>query len=279
MALIRSDDELHSIFRKAITKGWYKSDTGLARFQAAIKNTQWWQSRTASQRAFDEQELNPAERKDLMVTVRRQRMALRNLAGKLGVELDPDTLDKLARVSVRNGMSQDQVNRLISKHFEYHANEGYTGAAGMTIDQIRQMAAAYYVPVGHRQMQEWTQQAIAGALDPQSLQDYFQQQAASMFPYLEKQLKAGQTVASIADPYRQLMAQTLELDPEGIKNTDRLVMQGLQAQQKDGQLGLMPLWQYQKMLRQDSRWLKTDNAKQSMRDVGVSILRDFGLTA
>lgn len=279
MALIKSDDELHKIFRKAITQGWYESDTGLVKFQAAIKNTKWWQSRTASQRAYDEQKLNPAEHKTLMDTIRKQRVALKTLAGQAGVDLSPEQLDHMARAAVRNQLTGEQVAHALAKHFSYDPDEGNTGTAGISVDTIQQMAAEYYIPVGNHRMQKWVRQAIAGELDPRSLQDYFKEQASSLFPYLQKQLNAGQTVASIAEPYKQLMARELELDENGIKHNDKLIMQGLQASAKDGQLGLMPLWQYQQMLRNDKRWLKTNNAKSTVQDVGIGILRDMGLSA
>lgn len=277
-ALLNSDPSLKAIFEEAISQGWYKSDTGLSRFQAAIRNTKWWTSRSDAQRKFDEMSFGDSA--TLHAQIGQEADSIKAQAAQDGITLTGADAWNAAKIALRNGMTDQEVANTISTHFAYNPDQAYTGKSGSAIDAIKQMAADYYVPVTDAQMQKWVQQVDAGTLDPNSLSDYFKQQATSLFPNLKQQLDAGQTVKSVADSYKSLMAQTLELDPNGIADNDPTVMKALQYKDpSSGEQTTMPLWQYQQQLKQDPRWLQTENAHNSLVGATQDLMKQWGLAS
>lgn len=87
---------------------------------------------------------------------------------------------------------------------------------------------------------------------------------------IKKLLDQGMDLATIYSPYKNLMASTLELDPNSIDLNDKTL---LSAINKDGEV---PLWQFQTALRKDPRWQYTNNAKQEISNSVLKVLQDFG---
>jgi hypothetical protein len=104
-----------------------------------------------------------------------------------------------------------------------------------------------------------------------------------MYPGLSKAIDSGQTVASFASPYLSLYAQELDLPTGSVDLNDPLVQRALQHQAPStgsaaqGEPGVMPLWQFQRQLRDDPRWLNTTSARDSTLSTVHKVLTDFGL--
>ena len=275
--LINSNKSLHQAFEKIINEQLdLTSSAGQSRVQQILENTAWYQNHNGAQRTFDYQAANdPASNAKAIADARAQ---LKSEAEQEGVTLDPDTLDQMAKQVARNNLTGDEINQLVSRKFTYKPGQAtYQGTAGQAIQSIQQAAKDYYVPITNQQIQKYVRQVLGGNLDPNSLNATFQQQAESMFPYLKSQLQAGQTVADVANPYLQMMANTLELNPDAIKLTDPSIMNALQAKDENGQTSLMTLNQFQQQLYQDPRWLTTDNARQSLVSTTGQVLQKMGL--
>lgn len=274
--LIHSNKSLLQAFHKIINKQIdVSTSSGRARALNILQNTAWYQNHSKSQRQFDE--LKFSDPATWQRQIDQQRHALAAQARSMGLALDDGQLDHLAHLTLRNGLSNEEINHVLAKHFDYEPGQGYGGEAGSALDTIEQLAKSYYVPISGHQLQHYTRQVLQGSLDPNSLNDVFKQQALSLFPYLKQQLNAGQTVADIADPYRQLMANTLELNPDSIKLHDKSIMQALQSKGEDGEMGLMPLWQFQQKLMDDPRWLQTANAHNTLVGTVGNVLQKMGL--
>lgn len=274
--LIHSNKSLEHAFQQIIHEQLRLSTAaGQARATQILQNTNWFQNHTKAQRQFDE--LKFSDPKQWANQLQQARDQLHQQAISLGLSLDPNELQHMAHMVTRNGLTSTEVNQMMARHFTMASDANSSGTIGQTLDSIRQQAQSYYVPISDQMLQHYTRQVIGGQLDPTSLSDVFKQQALSMFPYLKDQLNGGQTVAQIADPYKQMMSQTLEIDPNGVKHNDPLIMQALQSKGQDGQLGIMPLYQFQQKLYDDPRWLQTQNAKQSLLSTTGQVLQKMGL--
>jgi len=58
---------------------------------------------------------------------------------------------------------------------------------------------------------------------------------------------------------------------------DPTILKALQQPTAEGTHQLMPIWQFQEMLKQDPRWLKTVNARDSLMDSATGLLANMGL--
>lgn len=200
------DNELGPILMRAARQGW-DAET----LQGAVYGTHWWKTHSQSMAQFDaEARLDPATHRQ---RINQQESALRAQAEQMGIRVGDARLHEIAVQSLRLNWDAGMMQRVLGAEFDYHSNATYKGAAGVDIGSIRQAADAYLVPVGDSTLQWWTRQMLEGKQTPDTFGAYLAQQATSLFPQFRNQLQAGQTMQQIADPYRQLAAQTLELDP------------------------------------------------------------------
>lgn len=277
-ALINSDPSLKQAFNEIVSRQIdVGTSAGRAEAMALIKNTQWWTSRSASQRKFDEMAADKSQRADLQQMLKQKRGDLEVMAEQLGIPLDPQSMAKLATAALRNNLDDNQLNKIFSQHLNYKPGQSLSGQAGLDLTGLQKLASSYYVRMGNNELNGMLQRMIAGGLTPDAMVDFFKQQALSRFPHLQKQINSGLTVADIASPYVQAMGQILEQDPNGIKPMDPTIMKALQQPDGNGGFQLMPEWQFEQTLRQDPRWLKTNNARQDLLGIGHDLLKSFGV--
>lgn len=87
---------------------------------------------------------------------------------------------------------------------------------------------------------------------------------------IKKMLADGTDLETIYAPYKQTMASILELNPANI-NLDDSVLRSAIGPDKE-----MPLYEFKKMLKKDSRWQYTNNARAEVSDKVLRVLQDFG---
>ena len=83
-------------------------------------------------------------------------------------------------------------------------------------------------------------------------------------------LNAGTDLATIYQPYKSAMAQTLELNPNAIDLTDPALSNAITGDKT------MTTYEFQRALRKDNRWQYTNNARSEAADVATQVLKDFG---
>lgn len=83
-------------------------------------------------------------------------------------------------------------------------------------------------------------------------------------------LDEGLDLANIYNPYRTRMANILEIPIDSIKLDDPTLRAAI------GPDSEMSLYDFQRMLRKDSRWQYTDNAREEVSNATQKVLQDFG---
>lgn len=100
---------------------------------------------------------------------------------------------------------------------------------------------------------------------------------APAYPAWAEEIKSGLNMTDIAAPYQQLMATTLEIPDVKASLDDPLIQGALTATGKDGRPTYKSLWEFQRELRQDSRWQFTDNAYNEYEKAFQGTLSQMGL--
>lgn len=85
-------------------------------------------------------------------------------------------------------------------------------------------------------------------------------------------LDSGVDLETVYSPYRRLMASTLEISPDSISLDDSTLRMAIGPDKE------MSLYDFQRSLRKDPRWQYTDQARQSVSEAALGVLRDFGFT-
>jgi hypothetical protein len=154
--------------------------------------------------------------------------------------------------------------------------EGYSGQALKDYQAIQGIAKANGFRVkdivpGAQTEQQVLQGIATGAIDPNRLAQDARKLAAQGQPqYVRDLLSQGYNLDQVFQPYRQTMANILEINPDEIDLNDQTLRSAITDK------GDMNIYDFKKTLKADNRWQYTENAKQEVSDVALQVLRDFG---
>ena len=212
--------------------------------------------------------------------------ALRQYATDAGLTINDAALLKMANSSFDLGLSvssqavKDLFKTKLDANGNVIPNPLVTGISGGAASDARQNIMTANADYGTNYNQSWIDAAATsiatGATTEQYWTDQIKKQAIGSNPAWTDQLNAGQTMRQIASPYITSYANILGVDPASITLTDNLLKQGLQGTDPT-KPGAMPLWQFEKQVRQDPRWATSKDAMDSLSSTGSSILKSWGL--
>jgi len=154
--------------------------------------------------------------------------------------------------------------------------EGYSGQALKDYQTIQSIARSNGFSVkdivpGGKSEQQVLQGIATGKIDPNRLAQDARKLAAQGQPqYVRDLLGQGYNLDQVYAPYRQTMANLLEINADQIDLNDPTLRSAISDK------GDMNIYDFKKTLKQDNRWQYTENAKQEVTDMTLKILRDFG---
>lgn len=264
------DSELKALLKQAVKESW-STDKFKGRFMA----TKWYRTHQQNERQFVE--LEKRDPATAAAQIAAQVATLKDKFSQTGIAIDDKRLTQMARLTLMYGSTDAQIQDMLGAEFVYKPGDT-GGTIADTETQIRGLARDYGVNVSDQQLSEWIGGVISGEYTFESLQDFVRDSARSKYLGYEKQINAGMTVRDIASPYLSSYAQILETDPDNVDLQDPLVQQALQGKMdKQGQVVPQTVYDFEKTLRRDPRWLKTKNAKDNMTNLALRIGQDFGL--
>ena len=85
-----------------------------------------------------------------------------------------------------------------------------------------------------------------------------------------KLIDQGVDLSTIYSPYKNIMASTLEINPQTISLDDPTLRSAITADAE------IPIYEFERQLRNDNRWQYTNQAKEEVSNATRQILRDFG---
>jgi hypothetical protein len=144
-------------------------------------------------------------------------------------------------------------------------------AQNIDAEAIRATARANMLELSDVQVNNFLADLKAGQ-DIKTINSRIRNIAAMGMPDSIKQMVAeGTDLDTIYQPYKTRMAAILELNPQAININDATLRSAIGPDKE------MPLYEFEKALRKDSRWQYTNNAKQEVSNVALRVLKDFGL--
>lgn len=269
-SLISSNEELQGLYQMAVENSWSTD-----RFIAAVQNSNWWSTHSDTARqAFATMKSDPATWNQ---NIQNLEVSMKNMAAQLGATITQKQAQQFAIDAIQGGYSQDQavLNHKFAQFVKPVSGNHFGGQAGSYEDQIRTAMRDLGVFLPEDQLDRQIQQIVGGQQSVNGVTGQLRTQAASMYPAYSKQINSGMNVSDIAAPFISRAQQLLELGPGDMNIQSPLVKSALQHTQ-DGQPAAMPMYDFEKSVRQDPRWLSTDNAQDSFMTNAHKILVDFG---
>ena len=282
MNLINSDASME-IFYKRILKYMDKNDNQTPTaytLNEMKKGIEWFDKFNADQEKARMQQANPATKLDFERSVQLKRDTIQASAQILGVTLEESFLDTLALDARLDNLTESEISERIRPFIVSAVDEGaeLSNRAGQAERELLQWSDANGLSLTGSSISSYVADIAQGKINlddvKSSLRDTYM---AGSYPAWKDQIGIGQDIADIAAPYKQHMANLLELDVNTINLTDETLLKGLQGVDANGKPSVVPLYDFDRMIRKDPRWDKTENALKTYTDAGANILQMFGL--
>jgi len=268
MSVLNSDPELKSIFDQAVAGTWTAE-----KFTAALRNTKWYQGKSDTARnAAILKSSDPATYANNLAQVQTK---IGMMASQMGAAVG--NLDQISEQALQLGWDDNQINQVLGTYVTY-TDGRLLGQAGQWEQQWRKQAADQGLNLSDDWYRNAAQSAASGKSSPNDAINSINEMAASAFPNLADQIRAGQTLSTIADPYKQSMSSLLEVNPDSITLQDNTIRKALaMTDPKTGTPVLQNLFDFENTVRSDPRWLGTKNAQDAAMSTTNKVLTDFGL--
>lgn len=272
MGFLNANPDLKKLFKSMVSEGWSKD-----MFQAKLRGTGWWKNHSDKERQYLTQMFtDPASARQ---SLSQASVSVRQLANQLGIKETAFTKKKLSEAAynmVAKGWNEGQLRNYLGQYVYFDGGD-MEGQGADVQNELRSYAYSMGVKMSDSWYAAQTRTVLRGLATSTDLKNVMLRTAKASFPQYSKQLDAGQTVADIAQPYLQSMAQILELPAGSINLYDSTIKKALQYKNKTTlQTQAKPLWQFENELRGDPRWKQTKNAQDSLMQVGHQVLADFG---
>ncbi len=275
-SLLNSNPELKGLFQKAVAGTWTAT-----KFQAELRNTKWWQQHDSTERQYLLQvKSDPATAR---ATLQQAQSHVNQMAAQIGVGNTAYVKAQVATAAYNvaaKGWNDEQVRSFLGQYVYFYGNQA-RGEGADDLNALRSYAYSMGVTPGNS---TWygnqIRNIISGKSSVQGVKNQINTLAKAQYSQFAKQIDAGQTVSDLAQPYMQSMSQILEIPAGSINTFDPTIKKAMTyiGSTTSNTAGAgMPLWQFQNSLRSDPRWKQTQNAQDSLMQVGHQVLQDFGL--
>lgn len=274
-ALINSSKELKSLFNRAVSGGW-----SAAKFQASLKNSRWWKTQSSTLRKYLTTKFtDPATWKQQNQATEARLNALAVQIG-LGNQIGKGyKLTKLLRDATYKsralGWTDDRIKDWLGAKVTVHDGQMW-GEAGEAFDKLHELAYLNGMKYSQWYVDE-SRRIVSGKSTLQNAEGKIRREAAARYSAFADQIKAGQNVLDLASPYIKSMAQLLELNENDVNLYDQHVAKAMTYKGPGDKTDSYSLWQFENDVRNDPRWRKTNNARESMMTVARQVAKDFGL--
>jgi hypothetical protein len=196
-------------------------------------------------------------------------------AVRRGASLDATDLDMLATqvYDLANETKGSIVAASVRGKIKYTPGAALGGTAGVSLAELQKTASANGLDLNKQfgsSVQGWLQK-IAQGESPETYKQIIRDTAKIGLPdRVASLVDKGIDLETIYNPYKNMMAATLEVNPETIKLNDPTLRMAIGPDKE------MSLYDYQRSLRKDARWQYTDNARQDVSSIARTVLKDFG---
>lgn len=285
--VIASVPEIEAIHRQAANEGWFETATGRARYKRAIQQSQWYQENNKYARAASIafEAAQKGQGADWQALLQNARLAIEQRAMELGVALTEEQKKALESQYVYQGWGQDGRDRLLDQALAQNLAPqagatgvmGFRGNAGQVVENLRRTALENGLTYDDGYYQSAARSVVGGLTSEEDQIRDIQEQAASLWPVFSDKIRAGFSARQLASPYIQMMAQEFEINPNDINLSDPYIRSALGGFGADGSPQAMNMWDFQKKLRQDPRWMNTLKAQNEVTSVTGRVMQMFGL--
>jgi len=270
-AFIQNDPELGDLYSQAVANSWTQDQ-----FVSKLHATSWWT--THSDKVRQNMAMKSTDPATWNQNITNEKSKVQELATKLGVPLTANSLQNVTNTATLFGYNDAQVQSMLSSYLVDVKNGWFGGYAGQVQLAIKEYAADQGIPLSDDYVNRNIQSIVAGSNSLNAVRALVQTQAAAAFPAYAKEINEGTTVGQIAAPYASALSQILEQNPDHVDLFNPLLRGAMQYRDpKTGEPAAKQLYDYERDLRRNPKWLNTNNAREGSMAVANKVLTDMGM--
>jgi hypothetical protein len=191
-----------------------------------------------------------------------------------GADLTPDEINVIAQEAYDKGLDRERnsFNAFLDQKFKFKG-QGAMGKAGEQLTELQKTAAANGLDLQKNfgpQLPTWLASINKGE-SVDTFKKLIRDVAKIGMPQnVGAMLDNGIDLDAIYSPYKNVMASVLEVTPDSITLNDPVLRNAITGDKE------VPIYEFQRQLRQDDRWQYTNQAKEEVSNAALKVLRDFG---
>lgn len=297
--IFRTDPELSALLRKAVGDvNDPLDDYTAARFTSELENTKWFKTNAGPirQRGFYKRQYedlaNQLKKDDPNYRAKLEELdktseygrglvnaieTVREEVTKQGRQVDEDTIRKIAQdlYDYSNEGDAVKIRNAVLGAGKYALGGVVGGEAGESLTELRKVARANGLDLDtlfSTSVPTWLDR-IAKGESVETFKNIIRQTAKTTWKAddrVSSLLDQGVDLDTIYSPYKSLMASTLEIP------TSTITFNDLASKGVIGGKDPLNLYDFEKLLRKDTRWQYTKNAREEVSNAALQVLRDFG---
>jgi hypothetical protein len=272
--------------KKRIIKGKNTGvEWGAEQTAAAIQQTQWYKDRTGNQREAENARLSDPTSYNNRVNWLVQN--IQDKAIEVGADLAGVDVTAFAKQILNDnylylsGSAEETVpdrflNDFLAPYVKMKDGR-FSGEAATNASTLRKAAEMYGVTFSDQWYVKAVQQLRSGDITQADLDQEIIAASKSRYAGLANMISETRSVWDIANPYLQMKAQVLEMNPEQLNLDDPDIQNALQGiDPNTGQVRTKTLWEFQQELRQKPEWGNTSQGRRELNNGAMKMLKDFG---
>ncbi len=222
--------------------------------------------------------------------VNQYKITVSSIARTLGLNLnDPKIasyLTGIAETAYLNGWESDYIeNTIVSNANIVGSIAG--GAYASSVEDIAEFANTMGVSLSEKARKNYQSRLIGTvgpnglriASSPDEIKKEIVNQQSLLYPMFSDDFAVGRTLWDVTSLHRKKWADLLEVDEDTLDWNDPLWKDGkifTMLDEKTGKVMARPVWDAEKLIKQDERWQYTENADRTYETYGMNVLNRFG---
>lgn len=225
------------------------------------------------------EDVQPDKAPDVAREMDKVRLDVEDVARQRGVDINAFDFEGLVDESRRMGFDVQDIRSRLDQILEQQLADDVDliGSAGDNQTQLLNWAATNGLDLDAQAADAYVMKLTTGA---QTFDDVKQElretYLVGAFPAWADKIREGYDPSVLVAPYRSRAANLLEVEANSLTFDDPVIKAAMQYSGGDGKPSILPLYQYDALIRKDPRWDKTNNAYATYTKVGTDLLRRFG---
>lgn len=272
--------EVKKVIDQSVKEGWYNDETKLT---SRLQNTNWFRTTESATRQYNIKKSTDPATLEADITKGIEDTRALSLKSGSGIVLADSTLRMLTENKIKFGWTDQQLINSIGSESVATAKGGAQGVAslrqGTVASELRASADDYAQKVDPAMLDMWTADILQGSKTQDQFVEQMKMQASQQYRSLAPQIEKNQTVKQAVSMYSNAANIVLGIDPSTIDwSQDKWNTALNYKDPKTNEYRTMDSSEWNRHLRAQPEWKKTDDAKNAYRNLALTLASGFGKT-